>query len=228
MRKTMIAFLGLLLLASPVSAAILTITDGGTGLPYGSTDGFLVDFDSTYAWTPALVAGQQYIINSISIWEASDSATTPNSTPVYLSVFGPSFTGFDGDTAADYLGHSDQAIAHTATPDTSKITYTFTGLTVTADNDGALGGSGKMYFTWDTDTVRNNWQISGGAHPFQRIDSNPAAAGYGAAILAFGAVVQTQRVPEIEVVVTPVIVPEPSTLALFGLSAVASLMARRR
>ncbi|MCA9236786.1 MAG: PEP-CTERM sorting domain-containing protein [Planctomycetales bacterium] len=214
-----------LLLAGPASAATLTLTDGGDGLPYGDTSGFVVDFDATYAWSPSLVAGQTYSIESISIWEASDSAATPNNTPVYLSVFDSTFAGFTGDTSGSHLGFSDNAIDHTATPDTSKITYTFTGITVTADNDGALGGSGLVYFTWDDNTTRNNFGTSGGVHPYQRIDSNPPAADYGAAVFAFGAI-QTSRVPEIEITVRPV--PEPSTLALFGLSSLGVLATRRR
>ncbi|MCP5546626.1 MAG: PEP-CTERM sorting domain-containing protein [Akkermansiaceae bacterium] len=211
------------LVGVPLEAATLLITDGGDGTPYGDTDGFVVDFDSTYAWTPALVAGQTYRIDSISIWEASDAKDPANSTPVYLSVFDSSFAGFNGNTAASHLGFSDNAIDHTATVDTSKITYTFTDLFVTVDNDGALGGSGLLYFTWDDNTTRNNFGTSGGVHPYQRIDTNPAASGYGAAVFAFGGI-QTQRVPEIEITVT--LVPEPtgSVLAIGG----AGLLVLRR
>ena len=213
-----------------VSAQTLLLTDGGSGTPYGDTDGFVIDFDSSFtSWQPALVAGATYRIDSISIWEASDAKTPANSTPVYLSVFDSTFAGFNGNTEPSHLGFSDNAIDHTATPDTSKITYTFTDLFVTADSDGALAGSGLMYFTWDDNTIRNNFQPSGGVHPFQRIDSNPSASdpAYGAAVFAFGAI-QGMRVPEIEVTLTQV-VPEPSTAAISGLACVgAALLLRRR
>lgn len=212
------------LVSIPLDAATLLITDGGSGTPYGDTQGFVVDFDSTYAWSPAMVAGQTYRIDSISIWEASDAKNPADSTPVYLSVFDSTFAGFNGDTASSHLGFSDNAIDHTMTVDTSKITYTFTDLFVTADNDGALSGSGLLYFTWDDNTTRNNFQPSGGVHPYQRIDSNPAAAGYGAAIYAFGTI-QTQRVPEIEITVT--LVPEPSGAAL-AMGGAGLLILRRR
>ncbi len=202
-----------LLTLSPLYASTLLITDGGDGGPYGDTSGFVVDIDSTYAYSTPLVAGQVYRLDSISIWEASDFIDPPNSTPAYLSVFNSDFaaTGFDGDTAAEHLGFSDNAIDHTATVDTTKITYTFTDLFVTADDDGALSGSGLLFFTWDDDTTRNNFGISSGVHPYQRIDSNPAAAGLGAAVYAFGSI-QAERVPEIEITVTPI--PEPGSAAL--------------
>ena len=216
-------------LVSMASAEMLTITDGGSGSPYGDLSGFVLDVDTAYnnsgtsttGWDADLVAGQQYRIESISIWEASDAKSPPNATPVYLSVFDSTFAGFDGDTSAEYLLHSDNAIDHTATPDTSKITYTFTNLIVTAGSDG-FGGNGLLYFLWDDDTIRNNFQTSGGVHPLQRIDSNPAAAGYGAAVWAFGAI-QSSRVPEIEVSMT--LVPEPATMVLLGLG---SLLLRRK
>lgn len=204
-------------LATTASAGTLTITDGGDGLPYGDTDGFVVDFDSTYAWSPALIPGRIYSIDSVSIWEASDSKDPPNSTPAYLSVFDSTFAGFNGATEAAHLGHSDNAIDHTATTDSAKITYTFSDIFVTADNDGALSGSGLVYFTWDDDTTRNNFGTSSGVHPYQRIDSNPPAADYGAAVYAFGAI-QPQRVPEIEISVTLQPIPEPSALALVALA----------
>lgn len=208
---------------SMASAEVFLLTDGGSGSPYGDTGGFVVDIDTTYnsSWNMPLVAGQQYRIESISIWEASDAKSPADATPVYLAVFDSTYAGFDGDTSAEYLLHSDNAIDHTATPDTSKITYTFTDLIVTAGSDGWLG-DGLLYFLWDNDTVRNNWQGSGGVHPYQRIDSNPAAAGYGAAVFAFGSI-QGSRVPEIEVTVTAV--PEPATLVLLG---VGGLLLRRK
>lgn len=211
------------------SAQTLLLTDGGSGNPYGDTDGFVIDFDSSFtSWQPALVAGATYRIDSISIWEASDAKSPANSTPVYLSVFDSTFAGFNGSTEPSHLGFSDNSIDHTATPDTSKITYTFTDLLVTADSDGALAGSGLMYFTWDDNTTRNNFQPSGGVHPFQRFDSNPSASdpSYGAAVYAFGEI-QRMRVPEIEVRLTQV-VPEPSTIALAGLACVVAAMIGQR
>lgn len=209
---------------SMASAEVFLLTDGGSGSPYGDTGGFVVDIDATYnsSWNMPLVAGQQYRIESISIWEASDAKSPADATPVYLAVFDSTYAGFDGDTSAEYLLHSDNAIDHTATPDTSKITYTFTDLIVTAGGDGWLG-DGLLYFLWDNDTIRNNWQGSGGVHPYQRIDSNPAAADYGAAVHAFGSI-QGSRVPEIEVTVTAV--PEPATLVLLGVGGL--LLGRKR
>lgn len=213
MKSTSVPCILALLASGPLHASTLLITDGGDGGPYGDTAGFVVDIDSTYSYSTPLVAGQLYRLDSVSIWEASDFLDPANSTPAYLSVFGSSFAvgGFDGDTAADHLGYSDNAIDHTATVDTTKITYTFTDLFVTADDDGALSGSGLLFFTWDDDTTRNNFGISSGVHPYQRIDSNPDAVDFGAAVYAFGSI-QGQRVPEIEITVTPI--PEPGSAAL--------------
>ncbi len=224
-------FLAAALSAGTAASATLLLTDGGSGNPYGDTGGFVVDFDSSFtSWQPALVAGKTYSIDSISIWEASGAKDPEDNTPVYLSAFGSSFSvgGFDGDTSDSHLGHSDNAIDHTATPDTSKITYTFTNLLVTADSDGSFGGSGLVYFTWDDDTTRNNFQASGGVHPYQRIDLNPSAAdpANGAAVYAFG-IIQGLRVPEIEISVTEV-VPEPSAFALIGLVGFGVMVVRRR
>lgn len=218
-------------ISAPAQASTLLITDGGSGTPYGDTGGFVVDFDSSFTnWDPDLVAGQTYRIDSISIWEASDSNNPVNSTPVYLSVFDSSFVGFTGDTSASHLGFSDNAIDHTATIDTTKITYTFTDLFVTADADGliaASSGSGLLYFLWDDDTVRNNFGASGGVHGYQRIDTNPNAndPAYGVAVYAFGAI-QAQRVPEIEISVT--MIPEPSSFGLAALAGVGCFVRRRR
>lgn len=193
-------------LVTTASAGVFLITDGGSGNPYGDTGGFVVDIDTAFnsRWSEPLVAGQQYRIVSISIWEASDAKNPADATPVYLAVF-DTFAGFDGDTSAEYLVHSDNAINHTLTPDTTKITYYFTDLIVTAGNDGWVN-DGLLYFLWDNDRTRNNFQASGGVHPYQRIDSNPAASGYGAAVYAFGAI-QSARVPEIEITVAPLIAP---------------------
>lgn len=212
-------------MVSMASAEVFLLTDGGSGSPYGDTGGFVVDIDTTYnsSWNIDLVAGQQYRIDSISIWEASDAKSPADPTPVYLAVFDSTYAGFDGDTSAEYLLHSDNAINHTLTPDTSKITYTFTDLIVTAGSDGWLG-NGLLYFLWDNDTIRNNWQGSGGVHPYQRIDSNPAAANYGAAVHAFGSI-QGSRVPEIEVTVSAV--PEPATMLLLGLGVLAAVNKRK-
>lgn len=203
-----------LLVAGTASAEINTITDGGSGLAFGDLEGFVVDIDTAYnasgastsGWDVDLVAGQQYRIDSISVWEASDSKDPVDSTPVYLSVFDSTFAGYTGDTSGSHLTYSDNAIVHTATPDTTKITYTFTDLIVTADDDGALSGSGLLYFLWDDDTLRNNWGGSGGVHPLQRIDANPATTDYGVAVHAFGAI-QTNRVLEIEITMTAMIGP---------------------
>lgn len=223
----MIGLVTVLLVAGSASAELLTLTDGGDGSPYGDTEGFVVDFDSSFtSWSTTLVAGQSYSVDSISIWEASD-AVAGDRPPVYLSVFDSTFGGYDGDTSAEHLGFSDNAIDHGLTPDTSKITYTFTGITVTADSDGALSGSGLLYFFWDDDTIRNNFSGSGGVQPYQRIDSNPSASdpAYGAAVHAFGAI-QTSRVPEIEISVTAI--PEPATIGLVGIFGAGVFFVRRR
>ncbi len=228
MNRTLIGFVTAIMVAATASAELLTLTDGGDGLPYGDTEGFVIDFDSSFtSWSTTLVAGQSYSVDTISIWEASDSGGAADSPPVYLSVFDSTFGGFDGDTSAEYLGHSDNAIDHDLTPDTSKITYTFTGIQVTADSDGSLSGSGLLYFFWDDDTTRNNWGTSGGVQPYQRIDSNPDATdpAYGAAIHAFGSI-QGFRVPEIEVSVTAI--PEPATMGLVGIFGAGVLFVRRR
>lgn len=223
--------------AANVSAEVITIDSGNASGAYDTLVGFVVDVDTTYnssapthstGWQGSLVAGQQYRIDSISLWEYSDTSTANenNDTPVYLSVYDyeawDANGGFNGSAGTTHLKHSDNAIAHTDTVDGTKITYTFTDLTVTAGSDGWLG-DGSLLFSWDDDTTANNYG-SQGIHGLARVNADTAT--YGAAVMGQGSWLRTDRVTDIEITVTAI--PEPATLGLIAIFGGSVLFIRRR
>ena len=66
----MARFFVLLLTVGSATAASVTATDGRTAV-YGACNGVAIDFDATAAanavWSPSLVGGQIYALNSVAI-----------------------------------------------------------------------------------------------------------------------------------------------------------------
>jgi hypothetical protein len=127
------------------SAEVVVVYRSDSGAAYGNTRGFRIDFDASTTsanvdWTPDLVDGHEYSLDSLTLKADSSNTTT---TPVYIGVY----TGYNAGTGiwSGFLGVSDQAYDWgTPTVDTA-LKYTFTGISVTADS--VVGsGSGMLYF----------------------------------------------------------------------------------
>ena len=118
MKTAMVWLLGSLLAAGPAWAASVTATDGGTAV-YGNANGIAIDFDATPApnavWTPGLVNGQTYVLNSVAI-----KNTTTNTGNYYLGVY----TGFSGGVLSGFKGVSDSAKDFSTSPN-NWLTFTF-------------------------------------------------------------------------------------------------------
>jgi hypothetical protein len=140
--------------------------------------------------------------------------------PVYLGVYsGNSLGAFTG-----FLGASVNSVDFSTVTDGTFATFNFNSITVTADNV-AGSGSGLLYFGFQSSQAASGSSLL--TRSMHRIDGfgSYSVADYGNNVLAYGAM-QTTRALEFQAVVTAV--PEPASLALFGLSGMALLYARRR
>lgn len=215
MKQTITRLVAVLLTAGSASAASVSATDGGTTV-YGSTDGIEIDFDSTSAplaiWSPSLVNGQTYSLNSLGVRNGAATATE------YLGVY----TGLSGNTLSGFLGASDSAIDFSTITSGNWATFTFSSINVTVDSTVG-SGSGLLYFIFQPDAVTHasnpDQNIS-----LQRFDSDTTVNQSLASIYALGAI-QTVRSPEYQATLTPV--PEPTSLALLGFSGAMALFVRR-
>lgn len=220
MKKT-ITVLAVLLTVGVASANTITVTDG-TGNIYTGANGLVIDFDSslnpaTAPWTPILENGLTYSVDSVSLRDANSVAGT-----TYLGVY----TGISGSVLTGFLGASANSVDFSTSTDGNFVAWSFSGINVTVDNV-AGSGSGLLYFGF-----QSSQSDSGNALltcPSHRIDGfgSYSLANYGNSVIHFinGGVIST-RALEMQATVTPV--PEPSALALAGLSGVACLLARRR
>ncbi len=201
-------------------AAVITASDGG-GTAYGDCLGFGIDFDTSAAdfadWTPDLADGQSYNLDFLSVRFGGAQA---NTTAKYLGVY----SGFSGGTFSGFLGVSTNAIDFTTAVTGDWQQFNFSGINVIADSTVG-SGSGMLYFAYQTGTSA----ITGGETTVStmRFNTDTTIAQSLSSVIAFGTL-QAVRAPEYQASLTAVAVPEPSTLAILGITGFASLAARRR
>lgn len=221
MKKGLTGIVAVILAAGAASANTITVTDG-TGNLYGAANGIGIDFDSsltagTAPWTPVLVNGLTYSVDSVSLRDGNSDAGA-----VYLGVY----TGNSAGVFTGFLGASVNSVDFSTVTDGNFVAFNFSGISVTADNV-AGSGSGLLYFGFQSSQADSGNSLL--TRQVHRIDGfgSYSIADYGNNVLAYGTL-QTTRALEFQAVVTPAAVPEPSTFALLGLAGTAFLGARRR
>jgi hypothetical protein len=206
----------------------VTATDGTTGSAYGNTVGFVMDFNANGGavapWTPALVSGVQYSLNSISIKSGATGSATD-----YLGVYYGNTNGSGQSinlSSLTFLGASENAINFATAPTLTWLQYNFSGINVTADSvtPGNFTGSGTLLFVYQPiNTAESSWQ-----NPVSTLRFNSGTSAdslseiYGNNNLVAG------RMPQYEASVTATPTPEPSTMALAALGGASLLFWRRR
>jgi PEP-CTERM motif len=236
MKKTTLLMLAAALTAGSVWAQTtntVTATDGSTGA-YGACVGFLIDFNANggadASWTPALVSGVQYSLNSISIKSGATGSATDYLGVYYGNVGGVAGTGQGFSLSSlTFLGASENAINFATAPTlTTWLQYNFSGINVTADSvtPGTFTGSGTLLFVYQPiNTAESSWQ-----NPVSTIRFNATST------IAADSLSQiygnnnwaSQRAPQYEASVTAVPTPEPGTMALAALGGASLLFWRRR
>jgi PEP-CTERM putative exosortase interaction domain len=223
MKKTLAVFVATVLTVGFAGAqtSTVTATDAGTAA-YGDASGFLIDFDATptlaVPWSPALVSGGLYSLDSISIRYGGAQA---NTSPKYLGVY----SSFSSGVLSGFLGVSDNAIDFTAAASESWQQFNFSGINLTVDSTVG-SGSGLLYFVYQTGTSAiGGLETTVSTMRFDGFPADPVTGDYLANILAFGTI-QAARAPEYQASITAV--PEPSAIALLGFAGGMLLFARRR
>jgi hypothetical protein len=192
MKKVMYLLL-MVLLAAVSQAETITVTDdpAGGGNAYGNCSGWAIDFDSTAplaaattttGWTPALVAGKTYALNSVSFQYGG--SVTVGTGIVYLGVYTGDVNG------GGFVGASTNAINFNNAVADGWYTFTFSDLNVTVDN--VVGsGTGLRYFRFITDRTGtiSDQQIS-----TRRLNYDAAMTQGLASIIAYGTL-QGARAP---------------------------------
>ncbi len=222
MNKTLTSCIVALVASGATSTHAATIlASDGDGNVYGDAAGLAIDFDSSSAtladWTPDLIGGLSYSLNSVSVRYGSSELVADDK---YLGVY----TGFNSGILSGFLGTSANAIDFTSATPGSWQQFNFSGISLTVDSTVG-SGSGLLYFVYQTSTADRSGQGTETTVQTQRFNGETGnMAATLSSILAFGTA-QAARSPEYQATLTPV--PEPSTFALAGVSA-AALLARRR
>ena len=138
---------------------------------------------------------------------------------MYLGIY----TGNSAGVYTGFLGTSVNTVDFSTIANGTFVAFNFTGLNVTADNVPG-SGSGLLYFGFQSGTTDSGGSLL--TEPMHRIDgSGGSITDYGNLVMAFGGTV-SNRPLEFQAVVTPV--PEPTTMALIGLSGASLLITGRR
>jgi len=122
-----------LLAIASASAQTVTATDGGTAA-YGTCNGVAIDFAAaTNAldadWTPSLVSGASYVLNSIAIKNSAG-----NTGSYYLGVY----TNLSGGALSGFLGVSDIA-NNFSTSANNWMAFTFSNINCSVTVNSVVG-----------------------------------------------------------------------------------------
>lgn len=238
MKKTLIVLSAIALVAA-AQAEIVSVTDAA-GNNYGKTSGVAIDFDATTGltadWTPDLVAGQQYRVDSLTLFLGGQGVIDED---LYLGVY----TGLDEQlgtqaaaTLSGFQGVSDNTINLSSAALNTALTWNFTGdaFQVTSESNPGAGGD-ILYFVLQTGTgaLADTGSIQSDDRPFRRINSNGSfddelsATIHGSRNNLVGDPdLVFDRALEYEAEVTAI--PEPATLGMVALFGGGILFMRRR
>ncbi len=212
MRHAMAWFVACLLTAGSVGAASVTATDGGTAV-YGACNGVAIDFDATPApnavWTPSLVGGQSYALNSVAIKNASG-----NTGFYYLGVY----AGFSGGTLSGFKGVSDAA-KDFSTSVNNWLTFTFSNINYSFTVDSTVGsGPDLLYFVYQSGTSAiGSPNVTLGTDKF---GADTYMSNSLASVIAYGGLV-ANRSPQYQATITSLTPTQPPAVPT-GVSATAS------
>jgi hypothetical protein len=201
-----------LLVGGPAQAEFVTASDGGTAV-YGACNGIAIDFDATAApnaiWSPSLVSGQIYTLNSVAIKNVSGNTGT-----YYIGIY----TGFSGGALSGFKGVSDTA-KDFSTSANNWLTFTFSNLNYKVTVDSIVGsGSGLLYFVYQSGTsALTSPNVTLGTDKF---GTDTYMTNSLASIIAYGGLV-ANRSPQYQATMTSTVPTEPPA-APTGLSATSS------
>lgn len=241
MRKLIFTLVGALLLTGPASADI--VVDGG-GSNFGATAGVGVQFDASPVPASAsgniavseLVDGGTFSVDSITLSAAANNLVFDN--PLFLGAYtsvGPA-DGTDPTIVpvSGFQGISNESVTFSGLTAGDDFTFTFSGLNVTSNAD-ITDLSDQLFFLFQegTDPLTQLPSIPNNQTGIDRLANNADVDSRVQIIQVpnSGAVVfRADRAPSINVGVTQIAaqVPEPSSLALLGLSSVFAFARRRR
>lgn len=227
-------------LASSIQANIVSVTDG-TANNYGKTSGIAIDFDATSGltadWSPGLVNGQIYRVDSVALFLGAKGTINED---LYLGVY----TGINEQlgvqaaaTLSGFIGVSDNTFNLSTANLNTALTWTFTGdqfQTTAGLNPGT--GSDILYFMLQTGTdalADTGTEPVAGSRQFRRIDgTNGSFENELSAVIhasANGSIsdkdIVSNRPLEYEAQVTAI--PEPASLGLIALFGGSLLFIRR-
>lgn len=239
MKRMMIALISVVA-AGVVQAEMVTVTDAAAN-DYGATSGVAIDFDATTGltanWNADLVSGQQYEVDSISLYLGAQGTINED---LYLGIY----TGLDEQigvqaaaTLSGFLGVSQNTINLATAPLDTALTWTFAdGLaTVTSELNPGTGGD-VLYFVLQTGTgaLADVGVAVNGSRSFRRIDGTVGTFDDELSAVIHGSRNGTLTDPDIvtgralEYSATVTAIPEPATMGLVALFGGGLLFIRRR
>jgi len=232
-----------LLSAGSLFAASITVTEAGNANSYGRTSGVAIDFNTSTpdaAWDTNLTSGQQYSVDSVSLYLNNWDPAGDYYLGVYTGLTQDTNGGGSADTLSGFLGVSSNTVDLANSDGGAKdlVTWNFSGINVTADSTPG-SGSGVLYFVFQTGTSALTEM---GARPaattqsFHRIDgtgeenlfSEFLSATIEGSFNDFDEEMDLRSNRPLEFQATVTVIPEPSTFVLMGIVGVVGIGVIRR
>ncbi len=203
--------------ASASPAATLSISSGSSAT-FGRTDGVFVPFAAPAAsnWSPTLVNGQVYAINSVSYIKNNTDATFAN---LWIGIY-TSYTPTSG-ALSGFLGSSSNSVAWGTAANGSTQNWNFSGVSATADTSSTL----YLMFQTSATAIGAQLDVAEGAIALRRLPDADGGLAAGAGIIQGEATTRNDRTPFMTLATTAV--PEPSTLLLSTLGGLVLLRRKR-